>query len=184
MQHAFPFQIRSMCLDDLASVLAVQAACYPPSMQEAAAVVLARLGAAGESCVIAQDGEGICGYLFAYPSRLGRVTPLGAEFAPAPDADTLYLHDLAVAPRAHGRGLARGLVGHLLAQAHARGLRASALVSVQDTAGFWTSLGYQATETACPTARAALASYPGLAHYMVRALGPTITGSGAPLPSC
>lgn len=171
MQHTYPFHIRSMCPDDLAAVLAVQAACYPPSMQEAGEVVLARMDVAVQSCVIAEDGEGILGYLFAYPSRLGKVTPLGASFAPALDADTLYLHDLAIAPRAHGRGLARALVGHLLEQARAQGLASSALVSVQDTAGFWSALGFEASETTCSTARAALASYPGVARYMVRVLG-------------
>lgn len=180
MQHAYPCHIRAMRPDDLDAVLAVQAACYPPSMREAAAVVLARLEAAGDSCVVAQDGEGVCGYLFAYPSRLGKVTPLGAHFAPAPDADTLYLHDLSIAPRAHGRGLARRLAFHLLAQARQQGLASAALVSVQDSAGFWTALGFEAAATDCRTARAALASYPGLARYMVRRL----TGPGAPSPNC
>lgn len=180
MRHAYSFLIRAMRPSDLDAVLAVQAACYPPSMQEAGGVVLARMGVGGERCVVAEDGEGICGYLFAYPSRLGKVTPLGAEFDAAPDGDTLYLHDLAIAPRAHGRGLARRLVSHLLAQARAQGLASSALVSVQDTAGFWTALGYEASETTCSMARAALASYPGVARYMVRVL----TGPGALSPSC
>lgn len=167
-----------MRADDLDAVLAVQAACYPPSMQEAAAVVLARLQAAGATCLVAEDADGVCGYLFAYPSRLGRVTPLGARFAPLAGADTLYLHDLSVAPRTHGRGLARRLVEHLLARAN--GMQASALVSVQDSAGFWDALGYRAREVDSAQARAALASYPGVARYMVRAL----TGPGAPSPNC
>ncbi|MCC2957465.1 GNAT family N-acetyltransferase [Massilia sp. IC2-477] len=175
MQHAYQASIRAMRAADLDAVLAVQAACYPPAMQEAAAVVLARVSAAGDTCIVAEDDRGVCAYLFAYPSTLGMVTPLGAEFAPAADADTLYLHDLAVAPRAHGRGLARRLVEHLLARA--QGLSASALVSVQDTAGFWTTLGYRPANSACADA---LASYPGEARYMVRPL----TGPGVPSPSC
>ncbi|RZA36266.1 MAG: N-acetyltransferase [Lysobacteraceae bacterium] len=169
-----------MRADDLDAVLAVQAACYPPAMQEAAGVVLARMEAAGDTCVVVEDGSGVCGYLFAYPSRLGKVTPLGADFEVAEDGDTLYLHDLSVVPRAHGRGLARGLTGYLLAQARERGLPSSALVSVQDSAGFWAALGYEPCATDCPEARAALASYPGDACYMVRAL----TAPGALSPSC
>ncbi|KFC74482.1 GNAT family N-acetyltransferase [Massilia sp. LC238] len=180
MQYAYRHGIRAMRPADLDILLAVQAACYPPSMQEAGEVVLARMGAARESCIVAEDGEGICAYLFAYPSRLGKVTPLGAPFEPAVEADTLYLHDLAVAPRAHGRGLARRLVEHLLAQARARGFTSSALVSVQDTAAFWGALGYQAGATSCDTARAALASYPGVARYMVRVL----TGPGVLSRNC
>jgi len=169
-----------MSRNDLGAVLAVQAQCYPPAMQEAADVVLARIAAAGGTCVVAQDARGVCAYLFSYPSRLGSVTPLGADFSPAPDADTLYLHDLAVAPRALGRGLARRLVGRLLALAQERGWGWSALVSVQDTASFWTGLGYAPAELEDAAARAALASYPGQARYMLRAL----TGPGAPLPYC
>ena len=180
MQSAYQSHIRAMRLDDLDAVLAIQAACYPPAMQEAAPVLQARMQAATDTCIVAQDGKGVCAYLFGYPSRLGAVTPLGAEFAPAPDADTLYLHDLALAPRAHGRGLARELVGHLLALGRRAGLTATALVSVQDTAAFWTALGYEAAEVKDAQARAALASYPGQARYMVRML----TGPGAPWPNC
>lgn len=163
-------RLRAMRTADLDAILDVQAACYPPAMREPAAVVLARMLAALDTCVVAEDDHGVCAYLFAYPGRLGSVTPLDGSFAPAPDADTLYLHDLSVAPRAHRRGLARALVGHGLALGRQRGLHASALVSVQDTAGFWSGLGYRASSLACPAARAALASYPGSAQYMTRPL--------------
>ena len=47
-----------------------------------------------------------------------------------------------------------------------RGLRHAALVSVQDSLGFWESLGY------APAAgdEAALATYPGAAHYLTKRL--------------
>ena len=149
---------------DLDGVLAVQAACYPPAMQEAADVVRARLRASPDTVLVARDADGVCAYLFAYPSRLGKVTPLGGAFA-VPDApDTLYLHDLAVAPRAAGQGVARRLVDAMLARAG--GLRHSALVSVQDSRRFWESLGY------LPAAGdpAALATYPAGALYMAKGL--------------
>lgn len=174
------FTIRPVQPEDLDAVLRVQAACYPPAMQEAAGVVMERMRVAGATCVVAEDEGGVCGYLFAYPSRMGKVTPLGAGFSPAPAADTLYLHDLALAPRATGGGLARRLVQHLLAQARQEGWRWSALVSVQDTAGFWSALGYRASPDQGPDARAALATYPGTAHYMTKRL----TGPGAPWPNC
>ncbi|MCS0598882.1 GNAT family N-acetyltransferase [Massilia agri] len=170
MQHEYSCELRPMRPADLDAVLHVQAACYPVSMQEPAAIVLSRMRAAPGSCAVAVDAEGVCGYLFAYPSRLGVVTPLDAPFAPALEADTLYLHDLAVAPRAHGRGLARRLVAHLLEHGRSLGLPTSSLVSVQDTAPFWAALGYREAEVACPQARAALAGYPGTARYMRRSL--------------
>jgi ribosomal protein S18 acetylase RimI-like enzyme len=156
---------------DLAAVLAVQAACYPPSMQEPPDIVLARLRAAPESCLVACEGEGagdpVCAYVFAYASRLGAVTPLGGGFAPAPDADTLYIHDLAVAPHALGRGLARRLATELAALGLTRGLPHAALVAVQDSRRFWEGLGFAAHPPG-PMGAAALATYPGGALYMAR----------------
>ena len=157
--------LRAMREDDLDAVLAVQAACYPPAMCEAAAVLLARLRAAPATTLLACDAQGVCGYLFAYPARLGKVTPLGAAFEIPEAPDALYLHDLAVAPRAHGLGLARRLAGRMLELGAARGLAQSALVSVQDSRRFWEALGYAAAPGADP---AALASYPADAVYMTR----------------
>jgi ribosomal protein S18 acetylase RimI-like enzyme len=157
--------IRPMREADLHAVLAVQAACYPPAMQEAAAVVQARLRTAPETVLVACDAAGVCAYVFAYPSRLGAVTPLDAGFAPAPDADTLYIHDLAVAPRALGRGLARRLVAFLLASSGA--LPYAALVAVQDSRRFWEGQGFAVRETGEEGAQH-LASYPGCAMYMAR----------------
>ena len=160
-----------MRASDLAGVLRVQAACYPEAMQEPGAIVLARLRAAPDTCVVASDGAEVAGYLFADPSVLGAVTDLGAAFEPAARPDTLYLHDLAVAPHALGRGLARGLAGHLLAHGKEQGLCWSALVSVQDSAGFWEGLGYRAAAAAACAPGRGLASYPAGALYMRRPLG-------------
>lgn len=159
-------RIGAMVPGDLAGVLDVQAACYPPAMQEPAHVVLARLAASPRTVLVARDDDGVCGYLFAYPSRLGKVTPLGGAFAVPAEPDALYLHDLAVAPRAAGQGVARRLVAWLHDDAASRGLRHAALVSVQDSLAFWDSLGY------VPAAGddGALATYPGAAYYMTKRL--------------
>jgi len=161
-----PMTIRPMQPADLDAVLRVQAACYPPPMQEPAAVVTTRLDAAAATCLAACDADGVCGYLFAYPSRLGLVTDLGAPFEIAPDADTLYLHDLAVDSRALGRGLGRALVEYLLDLGRGLGLSHAALVSVQDSTRFWTGLGFAARMTA----DAGLLTYPAGAVYMARPL--------------
>lgn len=155
-----------MTEQDLDGVLAVQAACYPAAMQEPAAVVLARLRAAPSTTMVARDADGICAYVFAYPSTLGRITPLNAGFTPAPDADTLYVHDLAVHPRAHGRGLGRRLAQTLFDAARGLGLAHGALVAVLDARAFWENLGF--SETAPGQGAPALASYPGEALYMCR----------------
>jgi ribosomal protein S18 acetylase RimI-like enzyme len=144
----FPL-LRPMTEDDLHAVLAVQAVCYPPSMQEPRGVLLERLRAAPATTLAACDAEGVCAYVFAYPSRLARITPLHAGFAPAHDADTLYVHDLAVHPRAHGQGLGRRL-------------------ALLDASAFWERLGFAGA--APGQGGDALASYPAGALYMTRFL--------------
>lgn len=151
---------------DLEGVLAVQAACYPASMREPAAVVLARLRAAPATTLIAGDRHGVYAYVFAYPTKLGRITPLNGGFTPAPDADTLYVHDLAVHPHAHGQGLGQRLAQALLRAAPGLGLKHGALVAVLDARPFWEKLGFSAT--APGQGAGALASYPGKAVYMYR----------------
>lgn len=160
-------EVRRMREADLAAVLAVQAACYPPAMQEAEDVVRARLLAAGPCTLVACADGAVAAYAFAYPSRRGQVTPLDAVFSLPAAPDTLYLHDLAVLPAAHGRGLAQALLARLFAWARAAGLRHAALVSVQDSQAFWEARGYRA-HAAAP---AGLDSYPVPAVYMTRALG-------------
>ena len=155
-----------MTEQDLYAVLAVQAACYPPAMQEPAAVVLARLRAARATTLVACDGEGVCAYVFAYPSKRGRITPLHAGFTPAPDADTLYVHDLAVHPRTHGRGLGRRLTQALFDAAAVLGLQHAALVAVMDARPFWAALGFADADPG--QGAAALATYPGDPLYMCR----------------
>lgn len=159
---------RRMTEHDLDAVLAVQAACYPPAMQEPRSVLLARLRAARATTLVIDDAGAVGAYVFAYPSRLGRITPLHAGFAPAPGADTLYVHDLAVLPRAHGRGLGRSLAAALFDGARRDGLRHGALVAVLDARVFWERLGF--VQTPAGQGEEALGSYPGSAIYMTSLL--------------
>ena len=155
MSRHDPITLRPIREDDLDAVLRVQAACYPPVMQEAADVVRARIRA----------------YVFAYRSGKGAVTPLDAPFEVQEAGDTLYIHDLSVAPDAAGQGLARQLVERLLALAGAQGLGHCALVSVQDSQRFWERLGFREAACGDAAARQALASYPPVALYMCRGVG-------------
>ena len=169
MSRHDPITLRSIREDDLDAVLRVQAACYPPVMQEAADVVRARIHAAGATSFVAESGGAVHAYVFAYRSSKGAVTPLDALFEVQEAGDTLYIHDLSVAPAAAGQGLARTLVERLLALAREQGLDHCALVSVQDSQRFWERLGFRETACGDAAARLALASYPPVALYMCRA---------------
>ncbi|MCJ0765743.1 GNAT family N-acetyltransferase [Variovorax terrae] len=155
---------------DVPRMLEIQRACYGEAFLESGALLLRRLAAAPGTSWVALRAGRVQAYLAAYPSRLGRLTPLHGEFEPAAAPDTLYLHDLAVHPEAAGAGLGPRLVARALEQARRDGLRHSGLVSVQASHAFWQRQGYADHALAQARQRQRLASYPGAARYMARAL--------------
>ncbi|WP_167759803.1 GNAT family N-acetyltransferase [Massilia horti] len=165
---AITFTVRAVCEHDLDAIMRIQAECYPPSMQEPEEVVLSRIRTAADTSFVAIDGDVVSAYVFGYPSRLGAAAPLNSRFVVPANANTLYIHDLAVS-RA-GSGLARRLVARIVERATERGLANCALVSVQDSLAFWERFGFQTEPAPGPELRAALESYPGNALYMIRSL--------------
>lgn len=172
--------LRPMCESDVPAVMAIQQACYPGLLLEDESVIRARLARCPRHAWVAEDSEGVCAYLFAYPSRLGCITPFDGVFQPAEAPDCLYLHDLAVSPRATGRGLGPALTGLAMAAAGQHGLRYSALVSVQDSAAFWARQGFVAHEQLSAEQQRQLASYRMPAVYMVRSLPRNAASSSTP----
>lgn len=159
--------IRPMLGSDVSAMLVVQAQCYEPAMNEPAEVLLARHDACPDTAWVALDAQGqVAAYLVAYRSCLGKPTPLGHAFEHAPDADVLYLHDLAIGVVLRGQGVAQQLVSHARAQARTMGLRGLALVSVNDTVGFWQRMGFAVAQPAA-TSEPMLNTYPGTARYMI-----------------
>ena len=161
---------RPLTVDDLPGLLDVQRACYGDDYVESAEVFARRLASPAQCSLVLEDGGLVCAYLAAYDSVLGKVTPLHGDFEVVPQPDTLYLHDMAVLPPLAGRGLARALLDPLWRQAQARGLRQSALVSVQGSQGFWERHGYAAQPLHDAAQRQRLAAYGVGAVYMVRGL--------------
>ena len=162
--------VRAMRADDLDAVLAIQLACYGAGFVEDGALIARRLAAAPETGWVAGHEGEVSAYLAAYPSIAGKLTALHGEFEIAPEADALYLHDLAVHPAASGLGLGPRLVRHAWERAVQAGWRQSTLVSVQASVSFWERLGYAPMAPAGPAQQARLATYPGMPVYMVRQL--------------
>lgn len=164
------FKLRAMQACDMPAVMSIQEESYAVDVLEDEAVIRARFAACPQLAWVAEDELGVCAYLFAYHSRVGKVTPLDGEFQPHAEADCLYLHDLAVARRASGRGIGPALVRKNLEQARTQQLRYSALVSVQESEAFWSRLGYTAQDELDQPQASNLASYQIPAIYMVREL--------------
>ncbi|VVE55644.1 GNAT family N-acetyltransferase [Pandoraea aquatica] len=169
---------------DLPHVLAVQALAYGDVMLESEATLASRLTLSPQTCWVAVDAgttgatgvtgltkASIAGYLFTHPWRLAAPPPLDTVLDALPDApDCWYVHDMALAPRTRGAGVASQLYAAALSAAQSLGLRASALVAVQQSQGFWARFGYRVTVDVSPQIAAKLAGYGDGAVFMTREL--------------
>lgn len=158
--------IRLMRSVDVPAVMRIQAECYVQGLHEREAVICERLVCSPDTAWVLDDNGEVTGYLVAYRSRLGKVTPFDAAFEVADESDCLYLHDLALSQRVRGQGGGRRLVLHALAAARDMGLSYSALVSVQDSLAFWEARGYLRVSDLDAVQERALAGYSTISHYM------------------
>lgn len=165
-------QIRPMSAADVPGVLAIQAEAYAGAdfEPEQPGVYRDRMALAPDLCLVATDqGGALLGYLVSHPWHTGEPPPLDTELGALPtESGCWYLHDCAVAARAHGQGVAAALYQAAQAIAQARGLRSAALVAVGDAASYWARAGYSVQER--PELAAKLAGYGRGARYMARAL--------------
>ena len=164
------FHLRLMREADLAAVHAVQELAYAETMVESMDVLRSRLHTSPMTAWVAENKDGIGAYLVAYPSQRGKISELGSDFELPPAADALYIHDLAVAPRMTGQGIAAALVQHAITDAVSRQLQYVCLVSVQDSLSFWNKLAFLEDQDLRPEQASLLLSYPGAAYYCSRKL--------------
>jgi ribosomal protein S18 acetylase RimI-like enzyme len=135
---------RHLTADDLPALHRLEADAYEPALHESDEAFLRLMALYPEGALGFFDAGELCAYAFAVPLPAGAVLSLKAPLAAlSPDADTFYIHDVAVAARCRGRGFARRLVSKLVEIARARGFRACELVSVQGSAPFWERFGFE-----------------------------------------
>ena len=167
MTEFLQIALRPLGVADVDAVLCIQAQCYGTGFVEPREVFARRLAGAGHCSWAAVRGDEVLAYLAAYWSRPGAVTPLNGDFAQYTDVSVLYLHDMAVSEAAAGQGLARRMVQALKAQARARGVQRTALVSVQGSRLYWERQGYVVESVTNAAQQQHLASYGEGALYMV-----------------
>jgi len=159
---------RRMTAFDLAAVQALADKVHPDFF-EAPEIFAERLSLYSAGAHVLEVGERPVGYVFSHPWRLGDLPPLNARLGALPeDADTYYLHDLALLPLARRIGAAGRIVAALTKHARARGFPTMSLVAVNASQGFWERHGFVVADR--PELAAKLASYESAARYMVQVL--------------
>lgn len=165
---------RPMRPEDIDAVVDVARLSFPDHFEDRACFEN-RLALYPRGCFVlagagARDGaEPARGYLIAYPWRADAAPALNTVIEGLPaQAEVLYLHDLALDPRARGGGRTGAVIERLAEQAAEDGWPALALVAVNAASGFWARHGFEPRDP--PGMAQKLASYGEDARYMVRTL--------------
>jgi GNAT superfamily N-acetyltransferase len=96
-----------------------------------------------QGCLILDGSDGAIGYALAHPWHRSDPPKLDHPLGAIPDdADTYYLHDLALLPEARGTGAGRAALELIVAQAKRAGFADISLIAVGDSGPFWSSQGF------------------------------------------
>lgn len=153
---------------DLPAVEAIGAAVHP-GLFEAPAVLAERLRLYPHGMhLLDADGEP-GGYVISHPWRLFCPPALNSLLGTLPhDADTYYIHDLALLPGLRGSGAGGRIVRDLLVHAGREDFATASIVAVSGSQAFWERQGFSPRHR--PELAAKLLSYQPQACYMVRPL--------------
>lgn len=137
---------RAMTGYDLPAVEAIAAAVHP-DLYEAPEVLAERQRLYRNGCYLLEIGDRPVGYLLSHPWRRDSLPALNSMLRAIPsDADTYFLHDLALLPVARRIGAASHIVAAITKHAAAGGFRTMSLVAVHDSEAFWARHGFVAGE--------------------------------------
>lgn len=159
---------RAMTGYDLGAVFQIANKVHP-GFFEAEAVLTEKFELYRNGCYLLEVSEKPAGYVLSHPWKRGTLPALDTLLGEIPaDADSYYIHDLALLPVTRGVGAAGQIVGGLTKHAKAMGYPTMSLVAVNGSVAFWEKQGF-ATEDR-PELAEKLAAYEDAARYMVKVL--------------
>lgn len=122
-----------------------------------------------QGCSVLAVDERLIGYTLTHPWRFGEPPPLNTCLHAIPaNADTYYIHDMALLPEARGKGYAMSGGERVVRHAREAGFAQVSLVAVNRSQAFWERLGFRVTTV--PGLEAKLLSYGSDAVFMTRDL--------------
>lgn len=159
---------RAMSALDLGAVAAIAAAVHK-DFYESPAVLAERVALYPNGAHLLEIGERPVGYVLSHPWKADAVPALNSPLGALPvDADSFYLHDLALLPVARRIGAGGTMVSTLARHAEARGFQTMSLVAVHGSEPFWRRRGFEPRDL--PELAGNLLTYAADARYMVRML--------------
>ncbi|GBQ90743.1 N-acetyltransferase GCN5 [Gluconacetobacter johannae DSM 13595] len=154
---------------DLPDIIDIAAQVHP-AYPEGEAVFAERLALCPAGCLVLEGADdGLHGYVLSHPWRSAAPPALDMALGALPvRPDCWYLHDIALLPRARGRGAAGAALAHLATLAARSGLDRVVLVATGSAATYWVRAGFTVLDE--PAAAGILATYDPAARLMTRGI--------------
>lgn len=157
---------RAMTGYDLDAVNAIANRVHP-GFFEAPEVLAEKFELYRNGCYLLEVSEKPAGYVLSHPWTRGSLPALNVLLGDLPaDANSLYIHDLALLPLTRGVGAAGSIAAALTKHARAMGYPSMSLVAVNNSLGFWEKQGFVVEDR--PDLADKLATYEDGARYMVK----------------
>ncbi len=123
-------------------ILKIQEEAYVEIPPEDVDILKSKWLSSPNTCSVYLEHDNILSaYLLAHPWP-SELPPKLHEISPVTSSVNLYLHDLALAHEAKGKGIAKKLVENLIETAKIQGYKKILLVAVQNSSGFWGKFGF------------------------------------------
>lgn len=162
-------KVMSMQTQHFVGLQAVQHHAYNPNLWESTEALAAKCALSPQSCFVVCENAQVVAYIFAHPWSYLNIPKLNVAITQlAQPTELLYIHDLAVHPQWHGRGLAKLLLAAVNQAANTMTLTNMALVAVQEAMPFWQSLGFRVHTASHTQLKDSLRVYGQHAVYMVK----------------
>jgi len=140
-----------------------------PGFFETETVLAEKFALYRNGCYLLEVSEKPAGYVLSHPWKRGDLPALNTLLGTIPaDADSYYIHDLALLPLTRGLGAAKQIVNGLTKHARAMGYGTMSLVAVNGSLPFWEKQGFAVEDR--PDLSEKLAAYEDTARYMVKAV--------------
>lgn len=131
---------------DIEAILEIQQSCYSAIEPESRLSMLSKIIHSPQTSFVAQiqgDTKPVA-YLLALPWTANEPPTLNQIITQLPQSpDCLYLHDLAVSPKAQGTGAGSALVKHLLITYQSMPMNRLCLIAIQNARSYWERFGFQ-----------------------------------------
>ena len=159
---------RAMTGYDLDAVVGIAGTVHP-DFYESAEVLAERQRLYHFGSYLLEVNERPAGYVLSHPWKMGTLPSLNALLRELPaDADTYYIHDLALLPVARRVGAASYITNALAKHARAHGFPTMSLVAVNGSVPYWEKHEFAVADI--PELFPKLLSYEPEARLMVRRL--------------